>query len=198
MYVASTFRRTLAHLSDEAIGSVFWIPLLVKAWVQAGRGHDIVLPWFLILSLWTARVVYEVLCVYVLQGLPAQRFFGLKVISTYHPELGLGLPQVVIRVLLAQFKYLLGPSIYFLALFHKERQHLGDILAETRVVQIQERNFLPKARTILGSILIYVSLVSSLGDVVSMVAENRVDRQGIWIEWPEFNVHFDGAGTVSL
>lgn len=193
MNVASTFRRTIAHAADEMIGSVFWIPLVVSAFSQMGEGHSLVLPWSLILSAWAARIAYEVICLYVLQALPAQHFFGLKVISTYHPEVGLGLNQAALRVLFAQFKYLLGPSIYFMALFHRDRQHLGDILAETRVVQIQERALPPKNRYVLASVLVFFSLLTSIGEAAAALAEDRINSKGVTLEIPKLDIHIDAS-----
>ena len=191
MNVASTFRRIVAHTSDEIIGSLFWLPLAVSAWSQMGQGQSIVIPWTLILAAWFGRMTYEILCIYVLQALPAQRFFGLKIVSTYHPEVGLSLGQVALRVLFAQFKYVLGPSIFFMALFHRDRQHLGDILAETRVVQFQERDFPPKARFILGSFLVFFSLVGSLSESARAIAANRFQQEGMIVEIPKWGAGLD-------
>ncbi len=188
MYVASTFRRIIAHCADELISAVFLIPVVVSVWVQMSKDQDIIVPWRLLTSIWLARVCYEIICIYILQAMPAQRFFGLKILSTYHPELGLGLFQTTIRVLVAQLKYVLGPSIYFLALFHRDRQHLGDILAETRVVQINERNFSPKARIILGSILVFASLLMNLNEAIDFVGQGRISPQGIKVEMPTFEL----------
>jgi uncharacterized RDD family membrane protein YckC len=184
MYVANTFRRMMAHATDELIGSIFWIPLFFKAWKQMSGGEGILLPWWLVIGAWVARLSYEIICMYVLQSLPAQHFLGLRVISTYHPELGLGWAQVVLRVLFAQFKYILGPAIYFMALFHPERQHLGDILSETRVVQLQERAFPPKNRYVLASILVYFSLIGHLEEVVHFVSDGRIEKAGVKVEAP--------------
>lgn len=179
MFVASTFRRTIAHVFDEMLGFMFWIPLVVIIIKHLSRGEDLVVGWKWVLIPWLARIVYEVLCIYTLQALPAQYFLGLKILSTHRPELGLGLSQIFIRVLTGQLKYILGPSIYFLALFHRERQHLGDILAETHVVQFNERLFYPKMRFILGSILVFGSLVSSLNTACEFVTNNKITRAGL-------------------
>lgn len=188
MYVASTFRRVIAHLADELVGAIFWIPLVVKALVQLKYHQVLILPWSLVGICWLSRMAYEMICIYSLQSLPAQYFLGLKIVSTHHPELGLSLAQVALRVLFAQFKYILGPSIYFMALFHRERQHLGDILAETRVMQVQERLFVPKVRFILGSFLVYSSLLGSLNESVTMVVEKRLTGKGIRFETPEIEI----------
>jgi uncharacterized RDD family membrane protein YckC len=194
MYVASTFRRIIAHVMDESFGAIFWIPLAVNVWGQVGRGHNLVVPWPLIGYAVVARIAYEIICIYVLQALPAQYFLGLKIMSTYHPELGLGLMQVAIRVIFSQLKYVVGPSIYFMALFHRDRQHIGDILAETRVVQVQERFLGPKPHAILASILVFSSLVINLNEVVERIADNHISSQGIKIELPKFDIKFQGAG----
>jgi uncharacterized RDD family membrane protein YckC len=188
MYVASTFRRIVAHLSDELLGSVFWIPLLVNVFAQMGQGHTVLVPWTLLGAVWLGRMAYEIICIYVLQALPVQYFLGLRMISTYHPEMGLGLLQITIRVLVAQLKYLLGPSIYFMALFHRERQHLGDILAETRVVQTQERWMTVQSRAFIGSILVYSSLVTNLGQAVDLFAGKRISAEGIKVELPQLEI----------
>ena len=134
--------------------------------------------------------MYEIF-IYAFQALPAQYFLGLRIISTYHPEMGLALLQVVVRVVVAQFKYLLGPSIYFIALFHRERQHLGDILAETRVVQIQERILTTKSRAFVGSVLVYVSLTSNLSQVVELVSSKKISSSGFQVEMPKFEIEIN-------
>lgn len=188
MYVASTFRRIMAHLSDELLSSVFFIPIIVSVFAQMSTHHEIVIPWKLFAAVWAARLVYEILCIYVLQALPAQYFLGLKILSTYQPEMGLGLLQITIRVLVGQLKYILGPSIYFMALFHRERQHIGDILAETRVVQIQERANSPKPMTVIASILVFSSLVVNLNESVEFVKQDRLTKQGVIFESPSISI----------
>lgn len=188
VYVASTFRRIIAHIFDEVIGSVFWIPLLIAAFSSLGKNQEILLPWILVFSVWIARMAYEIICIYILQALPGQYFLGLTIKSTHQPELGLSLFQTLIRVLFAQLKYVLGPSIYFMALFHRERQHIGDILAETRVVQDQERNLAPKARYFIGSIIVYISLTTNLGEFVEHLNQNKFNVSGLKIELPQFKL----------
>ena len=188
MHVANTFRRCVAHLSDESFGLIFWIPLFVKVMKQMEQGEAVLIPWNWILGLWIARMTFEIICVYVLQALPAQYFLGLRIRSTYYPELGLSLSQCMVRVLFSQMKYLLGPAIYFMALFHRERQHLIDIIAETRVVQIQERVFLPKSRYLIGSILVYTSLYSSLQKSVYYFSEAKITKKGIYISSPQISL----------
>lgn len=187
MYVASTVRRTVAHIMDEAIGALFWLPLFVLVWTKAMRGEDLLVHWKWILGIWIARMTYEVLCIYALQALPGQYFLGLKILSTHRPELGLGLSQVFIRVLMSQLKYILGPSIYFMALFHRERQHLGDVIAETHVVQYSERFFKPRMRFVLGSILVYFSLINNLSYARDFILEERVTRNGVVLRLPTMN-----------
>ncbi|MEY4616603.1 MAG: hypothetical protein RJB66_1563 [Pseudomonadota bacterium] len=190
MNVAGTFRRMLAHAIDEILGMVFLVPLIVSAFAQMGKGHSIVISWKLFFACWLSRMAYEVICIYMLQALPAQAFLGLRILSTYHPEMGIGLSQTVIRVLFAQFKYILGPSIFLMALLHRDRQHLGDILAETRVVQIQERAFTPKPRWVLGSILIFMSLVVNLGEATQALAHRKISKEGIVVGVPPIGLEF--------
>lgn len=185
MHVANTFRRITAHATDELIGSLFWIPLLVSIWKLSREGSEVILSWQWIGGLWIAKMTYEVLCLYVLQALPAQHFFGLKIMSTHRPELGLGLGQVIIRVLVAQLKYVFGPAIYFMALFHRQRQHLDDILAETQVVQFNDRAFEPKVRFVLGSVLVYFSLVTNLSKNMDLVSSGMIQREGIAIQFSQ-------------
>jgi len=192
MTVASTFRRIMAHSIDEMIGFIFAIPLLVYLWRHASQGNGVLVTWKWLLGLWIAKMTYETLCIYVLQALPAQHFFGLKIMSTHRPELGLGLFQSFLRVLMGQLKYIFGPSIYFMALFHRDRQHLGDIIAETKVVQFSERTFEPKIRFILGSILVYFTLVANLSNAVEFISSNRVKKEGIIIETPQLDIHING------
>ncbi len=190
MYVASTTRRVSAHLVDEIIGSIFWIPLLVYIWKHSSESPSVIISWKWILGLWAARMTYEILCIYVLQALPAQHFFGLKIKSTHHPDMELGLMQITLRVFMAQLKYIFGPAIYFMALFHPERQHLGDIIAETQVVQFSDRTFNPKARFILGSILVYSSLVTNLSKSVEFISEGGIQKEGVAIATPKFDIRF--------
>ena len=192
MYVASTFRRISAHAVDELFGSIFWIPLLVYFWKHSREGSEILISWKWIAAVWVAKMAYETLCIFVLQALPAQHFFGLKIMSTHQPEMGLGLMQTFLRVLMAQLKYILGPSIYFMALFHHKRQHLGDIVAETQVIQYNDRTFEPKARFILGSILVYSSLVTHLSNDIEFISRGRIHTEGIIVETPSLNFHIKG------
>ncbi len=186
MFVASTFRRTVAHLFDEIIGFIFWVPILVVLVKQLSHGEELFVSWKWILVPWLARIIYEILIIHILQALPAQYFLGLKILSTHRPELGLGMRQVLIRVLTGQLKYILGPSIYFMALFHPERQHLGDILAETQLVQFNERLLYPKSRFILGSILVFFSLMSSLRASYEMVSQNSITPLGVEFSIPNW------------
>lgn len=190
MYVASTTRRISAHVMDEIIGSIFWIPLLVYIWKHSSESPSVIISWKWILGLWAARMTYEILCIYVLQALPGQQFFGLKIKSTHRPDMELGLMQITIRVFIAQLKYIFGPAIYFMALFHPERQHLGDIIAETQVVQFGDRTFHPKVRFILGSFLVYSSLVTNLSKSVEFISEGGIQKEGVVIATPKLDIHF--------
>lgn len=190
MHVASTMRRVSAHAIDELMGFIFWIPLIVYIWRHSNESPSLMISWKWILGLWVARMTYEILCIYVLQALPAQRFLGLKIISIHRPDMELSLMQAALRVLMAQFKYVFGPAIYFMALFHPERQHLGDIIAETQVVQFGERTFYPKVRFILGSILVYSSLVTNLSKSIDFVAEGRIQKEGVTIATPKLELRF--------
>lgn len=190
MHVASTARRVSAYAIDELMGFIFWIPLFLYVWKHSNESPSLLISWNWILGLWAARMTYETLCIYVLQALPAQYFFGLKIISIHHPNMGLSLMQSALRVLMAQFKYIFGPAIYFMALFHPERQHLGDIIAETQVVQLGDRMFNPKVHFIWGSILVYSSLVTNLSKSMEFVAEGRIQKEGVSISTPKLELRF--------
>lgn len=169
----------IAHGIDEIIGGIFFIPLIVFAIKKISLGEEIYFQWKWILALSVSRFVYEALCLNFLQALPGQYFLGLRVISVEHPELGLGFGQCLVRVFVEQLKYLVGPSIYYMALFHKERQHIGDLLSESRVVQEHGRPQSFQMRYILGSILVYLSLVSHLGEAVQKFSEGTISSEGV-------------------
>lgn len=175
MYTASTGQRIIAHLFDKSMNFIFWIPITIKLalhWIQGGQ--DFVVPWFWIFGTMGSQMVFQMLCLYWIDGTLGQWFMGLKTVSTFHPELGLSFFQCFIQSLAERLEIFLGNSLYFSGFAHRERRHLVNLLAETRVVQsLNQRKALVKTRTLLTIILCFFSMFATL--VANVDYYQRID-----------------------
>jgi uncharacterized RDD family membrane protein YckC len=181
MYIASTKKRVLAYLLDQIMTYVFYLPLLMKVGLHYIKsGHEILIPWSWLLSITCLHVLFQVICLYTLRGLPAQWLLGLRVVSIYHPEMGLSLSQCFIHAIADKFKFFIGNALYYSAFWNRERRHFVNLLAETRVVQKEAGNGLFKPRYMVGTILFVLTLVSSFYENISLVKYSKFKVTG-WI-----------------
>lgn len=176
MYIASTNRRVLAYLLDQFMSYIFFLPLFIKVGLHYFKfGHEILIPWSWLISMVSLHVLFQVICLYILGGLPAQWLFGLRVVSIYHPEMGLSLSQCFIHAIVDKLKFFIGNALYFSAFWNRERRHIVNLLAETRVVQKEPSDGIPPARFAIGTILFVVSLVSGFYENASLVRHSKFD-----------------------
>ncbi len=162
MYTASTKRRVFAHLIDQTFQFIFYIPLIFKVimnWFDVSP--LILIPWTWIIILFAVNFFYQVLSLYFLDALPGQWLLGLKVVSLYHPELGLSLHQCVIHALGEKLKLFIGNGLYYSGFYNRERRHIINLLAETRVVQNGNSQGFIQPKKILAILLLVLSIATT-------------------------------------
>jgi uncharacterized RDD family membrane protein YckC len=183
MYIASTKKRILAYLLDQIITYLFYLPLIIKVglhYLKTGSGHEILIPWSWLISIISLHTIFQVICLYVLRGLPAQWLLGLRVVSVYHPEIGLSLSQCFIHAIVEKLKFFIGNALYYSAFWNRERRHFINLLAETKVVQKVSAEGLLKPRMALGSILFIIAMLSSLYENANLIKYSKFKSTG-WI-----------------
>jgi uncharacterized RDD family membrane protein YckC len=183
MYIASTKKRVLAYLLDQFMTFIFYLPLILKVGLHYIKsGHEIFIPWNWFISIVTLHIIFQVICLYILKALPAQWLLGLRVVSLYHPELGLSLSQCFIHAIVDKLKFFIGNAIYYSAFWNRERRHITNLLAETRVMQKEPSDGLLRPRWILGTLLFLVAVISGFVETAGMIRHSTFNRNGWNIE----------------
>lgn len=183
MYTASTSKRVVAYCLDQMLNGIFYLPLIIKAGLHYFKGlSEIEITWMWLFAVLSLQICYQIICLYLLNALPGQLLMGLKVVSTYHPEMGLSLSQCAIHAIAEKLKFFVNRSIYYSAFLNRERRHLVNLLAETRVVQQESAHGLVKPRWLLGSILIVFSLLFAVYESGEFISHSEFSRTGITIK----------------
>jgi uncharacterized RDD family membrane protein YckC len=181
MYIASTKKRVLAYLFDQVMTYIFYLPLILKVGIHYLKsGHEVLIPWSWIISITGLHMIFQVICLYVLNGSPAQWLLGLRVVSTYHPELGLSLSQCFIHVIGDKLKFFIGNALYYSAFWDRDRRHFINLLAETKIVQKEPFDALLKPRLVIGSILFVIAMASSFYENIGIIEHSKLRTSG-WI-----------------
>jgi uncharacterized RDD family membrane protein YckC len=179
MYTANTKKRIIAHVLDQFMTYLFYLPLLIKVGIHYFKsGHEVIVPWTWLFSITILHMIFQTISLYVLRALPAQWLMGLQVVSTYHPEMGLSLSQCFIHALVDKLKFFVGNSVYYVGLINRERRHLINILAETRVVQKEPSDGILQPKLAIGVVVIAFSLVGSIWENAQLIRESNFDKVG--------------------
>lgn len=180
MYTASTRKRILAYVLDQCVNFIFYFPLIVKVTVHwLHNSHEILIPWNWLFLTFFAQICYQVSCYYFIEGLPGQWLLGLKLVSVYHPEMGLSFIQCLIQAIGEKLKWLLGNALYVTAFTNRERRHLVNILAETRVVQSHHRSGIVKIRMGVAVVLALLALGSTLTKNAEYYKKSKFTKSAI-------------------
>lgn len=182
MYTASTKKRIIAYFLDQFMTYLFYLPILVKIGLHYFKsGHEVIVPWTWLFGISFLHIIFQVICLYVLRALPAQWMMGLQVVSTYHPEMGLSLSQCFIHAIVDKLKFFIGNSLYYSGFFNRDRRHIINILAETRVVQRESTAEILQPRMAIGALLFGISLLGSVWENAQLLNESKFDRSGWYI-----------------
>lgn len=179
MYVANTYRRVLAFFVDQFLNMFFYLPVSLKFIFSLIKTQDSVqISWSWLVFLLGFQIVFHVLFLYVLRASPGQWLLGLRTVSMYHPEMGLSLPQCLIHSLLDRFKFFVGNAFYYTAFLNRERRHIINLLAETRVVQSAPSDGLLETRKWLALALYVIAITAGISEKIQLASLSRFDRHG--------------------
>jgi tRNA nucleotidyltransferase (CCA-adding enzyme) len=179
---ASTFKRIIAHLIDEALVFVFYAPVYIKGmWLYFAK-QDLVIPWFIILFPIGIRILYEAVFVYFLNGLPGQLLMGLRVQDSNFDKQKIFFVQSFIRALADRMRFFISIAYYAVGFLNSSRQHLGDLLSETRVVQEDNREEPPVVRKWTAIILIAFGILYGLSGSIQLLQELHFNSYGVDFE----------------
>lgn len=181
LITASTLRRIVAHLIDETLVFMLYAPLFIKAvWLYFAK-QELVIPWAYIEFSVGLRIFYETVFVYFLGGLPGQLLMGLKVQDNFErPKLLF--VQSFIRSLADRLRFFMSIAYYAVGFLNSSRRHLGDLLSETRVVQMESREEPPVIRKFSAIILILFGLLYGLSGSIQMMQELKFSSYGVNFE----------------
>lgn len=183
MYTASTRKRIVAYFLDQCINYILYTPLVIKVFIYwLKNSHDIMVPWSWLILTVLGQTLYQIICYYFIEALPGQWVMGLKIVSVYHPEMGLNFFQCLIHSLGDKLKWLLGHAIYFTGFANRERRHFINLLAETKVVQKESRDGLVKPRMFLALILSLIALGSTMFSNAKYFKQVRFTASAIHID----------------
>ena len=185
-YTASTLRRLFAYMIDSSIlGVLTTFPLFLdfRHWFF---GADMHLSWARILALILIPFCYRLGFLMGMGATPGKWLLGLKVVD--HQTKGeLRLDQAALRTLAEYLNFFFHFAPQIIALYRADRRQLGDLLAQTQVVQYFPRAFPAKPRPILATIAILISLSTAGENLRQTAAKLRVQTDGIILTVPDWD-----------
>lgn len=193
MNTGSSLRRILAYFIDEFLALFFYLPLLLKGVIVYFYSEDKIIGWAWIFLPVLLRLIYETLLVKSLGALPGQYLMGLRVIDANDLQKGPSILQCFIRSFSERLRFFIGNAFYLIGLLNLERQHLGDLISETRVVQSAVREKEPKTYKAIGWILVVFLSLWGFSSALSQVKGIRPTIHGVDLERliGDFEVNFD-------
>lgn len=193
MNTGSSLRRILAYFIDEFLALFFYLPLVVKGVIVYFYSEDKIIGWAWIFLPVIIRLIYETLSVKSLGALPGQYLMGLRVVDANDVQKGPTTLQCFIRTLSERLRFFVGNAFYLVGLLNLERQHIGDLISETRVVQSAIREKEPKAYKAIGWILVILFALWGFSSALSQVKGIRPTIHGVDLERliGDFEVNFD-------
>jgi uncharacterized RDD family membrane protein YckC len=176
-FVASWPKRITAYWIDSIIT---WFCLL-PVWIQLigtyfTDGAPILSVKWLIVGILLA-LFYQWMFLYFLGGTLGKLLVGLRVVSIHQSqEFGqdLGLFQSLLRVLTNGLSIFFGDALRALAFLRLDRRHVGDWVAETRVVQSTPLGHFPRRHWVLGIVIFFLSFTSSFRDFYTLLQKVEV------------------------
>lgn len=176
-YVPSTWARLFARLLDQVFQLLFYIPFGKILFDLVFTEDDVVISLWQLLALFLIPAIYEGVFLVLMQRSPGKWFLGLKVVPSHDVHAKLRWDQCLLRPLVGRLSFFFSLAPYALAFFRYDRTHLGDWVAETRVIQFTPRSSRPKIRWIVGTFFIltnaFEGMSSSARILNSIDWENR-------------------------
>lgn len=154
VYVPSTWKRLAAVVIDQLVILPFYLPFAKKFFTVFFTDDDIYLGLIQLFVLFMVPALYEFVFLVVMQATPGKWLLGLQVVPQDNPYQELHWTQCVMRPLVGRLSFFFAWGIYALAFFRYDRTHLGDWMAETRVIQFVPRVRRAKLRWVLGTIFV--------------------------------------------
>lgn len=184
IFVASTVRRIVAFLIDAAISNIFWAPVTVQVIGSWFKAQEIRVDFRWIILSFLLAFCYRWFFYYFLGGTIGKLLLGLRLVNRNDPEEGLGFLQSLLRVLTEQLSFFFGLAPQALMFLRFDRTHVADWVAETRVVQLFERDSPPQRRPIMAAIFFAYFFVSGFTGVYKFISTSTFES-GDWVTFIE-------------
>ncbi len=150
-YVPSTKRRILAGGIDQIIIMIPAILIFYPNLKALFNTSEIKINIFVLAAVITCQFLYFFLSYLLMEATLGQKLVGQKLVSISGEKLAA--VQIAIRVLCDQLSVFFSYGLFCLIFFRFDRTHLSDWLAETKVVQDEERK-LPAVRRVVVCVLL--------------------------------------------
>lgn len=159
LHIPSTWKRIGAYFLDQLVIGLLFFPMWGFWYDLMNSEEEVFAPLSLFIFLLLFPLIYESLFLALFQQTPGQWILGLWVVPRHEPGKRLSWVQVFLRALTNRLSLFFSFAPFALAFFRYDRTHLGDWIAETRVLQEGRRPQPPKIRWVLGSlaVLFYVN-----------------------------------------
>lgn len=188
-FVASTYRRIFAFIFDSFISQIFWIPVTIQIIGSWLKSQEIQFDFRWVILSFALSFGYRVLFNYFLGGTVGKLLFGLRLVNKNDPEKGLGLLQAVIRVLAEQLSLFFSLAPQSLMFLRFDRTHVADWVAETRVVQLFERNAPPKRRPVVAILFFVYFLITGFSAAYNLVRTSSIEKGQVLLMVPKNTIN---------
>ena len=150
-YVPSTKRRILAGSIDQIIIMIPAVVIFYPNLKALLNTSEIKINIFVLAAVVSCQFLYFFLSYLLLEATLGQKLVGQKLVSLSGEKLAA--IQIAIRVLCDQLSVFFSFGLFCLIFFRFDRTHLSDWLAETKVVQDEERK-MPAVRRAVVCVLL--------------------------------------------
>lgn len=184
LYLPQSLRRMAAYFIDEICLALLLFPLWRIVWDVFFVDDDLFLslPAFFFLMFFPA--LYQFVFWSFFSRTPGQWVMGLWLVQASDDGRRVTWTQALLRALAMRLSLFFSYAIYLVAFFRYDRTHLGDWVAETRVMQEMETPRRIRLHPIVGTILILLYI--SDGFSRAMLTWECIDWENGQIEMHDF------------
>lgn len=154
VFVPSTWRRLMAYGIDQGLQLLLYVPFAKSFFLLMFTDEKVQISLIELFILFLIPALYEWVFLTLMQATPGKWMMGLKVVPFSSPLDNLSWQQCFLRPLTGRLSFFFSWAVFALAFFRYDRTHLGDWIAETRVVQSVPRLRRASLRPILGTLFL--------------------------------------------
>lgn len=183
----SSLRRFAARMVDWTVTQVVWVPAWIQLAMAYFRGEELIASWWAVAGGLSLSFLYYFLFYGTLGATIGKLIFGLRVVNAHDSRQKINWSQALIRTLADYLSFFFSLAPYSLALLRKDRTHLVDWIAETRVVQNNQTDKTVKQRWVVGSVLTLYFLFSGVAGAFRFFHYVKLTEVGVVVHKSAFD-----------